>query len=387
MTIVGDDPRTQANDVRDALRPLLPEIGARAAEIEAARRVPADLLDRLKAAGCFRLLLPADHGGAGSDLAAALPVYEELARADASTAWVTLLGGATWIDLSSLPRQTFDALYSPGADTIVAGVFNPTGTARPADGGYVVDGRWSFASGCEHADWFYGNCIDASRGEPQLRIAVLPPEEISIEDTWSVSGLRGTGSHDVVVRGALVPAERTLALFADPPCIDSPLVRIEVPAAAALLMGSLAVGVAQAALDDVIDLAAGKTPLLSPTTLAANPRFQHVLGEADVQLRAARSLLQADAAAVWAATETGGEMTLPMRARARSAGVHAVTAAAAVVDAAYRAAGGSAIYDSSPLQRRLRDSRSLTQHFLVKDDTLTTCGAVLAGLEPDVEIF
>jgi alkylation response protein AidB-like acyl-CoA dehydrogenase len=387
MTIVGDDRRTQAAGILDALRPLLPEISARAPEIEAMRRVPGDLLDRLKAAGAFRLLLPASHGGGGSDLAAALPVYEELARADASTAWITLIGGVTWLDLASLPRETFDAIYRPGADTVVAGAFNPTGTARPADGGYVIDGRWSFASGCEHADWFYGNCIDAAGGEPRLRMAVLPPEEIRIEDTWSVSGLRGTGSHDVVVRGALVPAARTLAVFVDPPCVDSPLARIPLPAAAALLMGMVAVGTAQGALDDVIDLAAGKTPLLSPTTLAANPRFQHVLGAADVRLRAARSLLQAEAAALWATAEAGGELTLALRARARSAGVHAVSAAADVVDAAYRAGGGSALYDSSPLQRRLRDSRALTQHFLVKDDTLTTCGAVLAGLDPHVEVF
>jgi indole-3-acetate monooxygenase len=387
MTIVGDDRATHATRVRDALRPLLPDISARAPEIEANRRVPGDLLDRLKAAGAFRLLLPTSHGGAGSDLAAAVPVYEELARADASTAWITLIGGVTWLDLASLPRETFDAIYPPGADTVVAGAFNPTGTARPADGGYIVDGRWSFASGCEHADWFYGNCVDASSGEPRLRMAVLPPDEISIEDTWSVSGLRGTGSHDVVVCGALVPAARTLAVFADPPCVDSPLARIPLPSAAALLMGAVAVGTAQGTLDDVIELATGKTPLLSHTTLAANPRFQFVLGAADVQLRAARSLLQAEAAALWAVAEAGDELSLPLRARARSAGAHAVTAAAGVVDAAYRAGGGTAIYDSSPLQRRLRDSRALTQHFLVKDDTLTTCGAVLAGLDPDVEVF
>src|SRR5262245_39994554 len=387
MTIVGDDRRTQAISVLDALRPLLPDISARAPEIEANRRVPGDLLDRLKAAGAFRLLLPASHGGAGSDLAAALPVYEELARADASTAWITLIGGVGWLDLVSLPRETFDAIYPPGADTVVAGAFNPTGTARPADGGYAVDGRWSFASGCEHADWCYGNCIDASSGEPRLRMAVLPPDDITIEDTWSVAGLRGTGSHDVAVRGALVPAARTFAVFADPPSVDSTLARIPLPSAAPLLMGAVALGTAQGALDDVIDLAAGKTPLLLPTTLAANPRFQHVLGSVAVQVRAARSLLQAEAAALWAAAEAGADLTLPLRARARSAGVHAVTTAADVVDAAYRAGGGSALYDSSPLQRRLRDSRALTQHFLVKDDTLTTCGAVLSGLDPHVEVF
>ncbi len=387
MTIVRDDNRTGAAATLAAVRVLLPEIAARAPEIEAARRVPLDLLDKLKTAGCFRLLRPTSHGGSGSDLAGALSVYEELGRADASTAWVSLIGGAAWVDLAGLPRATFDAVFPPGDDTIVAGVFSPNGTAEPMDGGYVIDGRWGFASGCEHADWFYGNCIDTTTGEPRFRIAVLHPEEIEIEDTWSVVGLRGTGSHHVRVRGVPVPAERTFSLFEDPPCVDSPLVRIPVPTLASMLFSGVAVGVARGALDDVTELAAGKVPLLSPSTLAANPLFQYQLADADVRLRAARELAYAEAAALWDAALAGDELTPALRARARSAAAHAVTTAATVVDAAYQAGGGASLYDSSPLQRRLRDSRALTQHFLLKADTLTTCGAVLAGQQPDLHIF
>jgi alkylation response protein AidB-like acyl-CoA dehydrogenase len=374
-------------DVLDAVRELAPEIRNRAAEVESARRVPQDLLDDLKRAGCFGLLLPTTHGGTGSDLAGAMRVFEELSRADASVAWITLIGGGGWLDLAGLPRSTFDDIYRPGQVTIVAGVFNPTGTAVPVAGGYQVNGRWSFASGCEHADWIYGNCIDTSSGEPHLRIAVFRPEDVEIEDTWSVVGLCGTGSHHFHARDVVVPADRTLNVFADPPAVDSPLTSIPVPATYAMLLASVPLGIAQAALDDVVDLATDKVPLLSPTPLAANPLFQYQLADADVKLRAARGLLYEAAGQAGETAASGGEFTPTFRAQLRSTAVLATMTAASVVDTAYRAGGGSSLYIESPLQRRMRDVQAVSQHFLVKPDTLTTCGAVFAGQSPDLTIF
>lgn len=388
MTIVDEDTTTVTAGVLDAVRALVPDIAARAEEIEAGRRVPLDLLDQLKAAGCFRVMRPPTHGGTGTDLAGAMTVYEELSRADASTAWITVIGGVGWVDLAGLPRDTFDALLPPDGDTVIAGTFNPTGTAIPSDGGWAVDGRWAFASGCEHADWIYGNCVDTSSGEPALRAVLFRPDEVVIEDTWSVLGMRGTGSHHFAARGVLVPAERTASVFTDPPCVDLPLTRIPVPTAASLLMASVALGVAQGALDDVTALSTSKVPLLSESPLAANPLFQHRLGAADVRLRAARSLLHAEAAAVWAAAEEGEAAVTPaLRSRVRSAATHAGATAMEVVDVAYEAGGSDTLYDASPLQRRLRDMRTLGQHFLLKRDTLTTCGALLAGQEPDITVF
>jgi indole-3-acetate monooxygenase len=384
---VSLDARSPVTEVFAAIRTLLPEIRARAAEVEAHRRVPIDLLDRMKEAGCFGVLLPRGYGGAGCDLPGAMRVFEELSRADASVAWIALVGGCTWLDLAGLPTSTFEAMYSPDRVTTVAGVFNPTGTAIPIPGGYEVNGRWSFASGSEHADWLYGNCIDTSSGEPALRIAVFRPDDVEIEDTWSVSGLCGTGSHDFTARHVEVPAERTVRVFADPPRVDSPLVNIPTPATIALLMATVPLGIAQGALDDVVELATDKVPLLSPSHLAANPRFQYELGAADVALRAARALLYDTAGDAWEAATAGDELTPGSRAALRSAGVHAATTAATVVDTAYRAGGGSSLYLSSPLQRRLRDVHAVSQHFLLKPDTLTTCGAVLAGQNPELTVF
>jgi indole-3-acetate monooxygenase len=378
---------TTPRGVLDAARRLAPSITARADEIEAGRRVPRDLLDELIAARVFRVLRPATHGGVGADLTGAMRVYEALARADASVAWTVMIGSGSWCDLASLPRATFDELFSD-ADVITAGVFSPTGSIAAADDGYRVSGRWSFASGCEHADWIYGNCVEAVvDGVPRLRLAVFSPDQVVIEDTWTVSGLCGTGSHHFHVDPVVVPVERTLEPMVDPPSLDTPIVRVPLPAMVALIIASVAVGSAQGALDDIVAVAADKVPLLDSRRLAANPTFQIELATADTGLSAARALIYESAEAAWEAAMGGAEFTLQHRARIRAAAVWAAEQAADVVRAAHRAGGGGSIYAASPLQRRLRDISALTQHFIVRRDTLTTAGAILAGQDVDVMVF
>ena len=380
-------PPTTTQAVRDATRALAPTIAARAVDIEAARRLPRDLLDQLIGAGCFRLLRPTSHHGLGADLPTAIRVFESLAGADASVAWTVMIGGGSWIDLATLPRATFDELFA-APDVITAGVFNPTGSATPAPGGYRVTGRWSFASGCEHADWLYGNCVEGVvDGVPQMRMVALRPDEVTIEDTWTVSGLCGTGSHHFRVDDVVVPAERTCRPMADPPCVDEPIVRIPAPTLISPVIAGVALGVAQAALDDILAIAAAKVPLLAGAPLATNPHFQYELATADTELRAARALLYDTAESVWASAVDEAPFTMEQRARVRAAAVWTTARCSAVVETAYRAGGGGSLYADCPLQRRLRDVHAITQHFLVRRDTLTTAGAVLAGQDVDVPVF
>ena len=257
----------------------------------------------------------------------------------------------------------------------------------PVEGGYRIRGRWAFASGCEHCTWLYGNCIENTGGEHKLRMAVFSPAEITIEDTWRTSGLCGTGSHHVVADDVVIPAQRTFLLLESEPCLDEPVLRIPTPALYALAVTGVAAGIAQAALDDIQSIAGGKTPLFSAGTLAANPLFQHQLATADTQLRAARALWSEDADAAWATAAGRQGFTPEQRARIRSTAVWVTSTAAAVVDVCYRAGGGSSIYLDNPLQRRFRDIHAVTQHFLVRPDTLTTAGAVLAGQDVDLTIF
>jgi indole-3-acetate monooxygenase len=387
MATATDRKVTRHQSVLDAVRGLAPKITARAAEIEAARRLPADLIRDLTAAGCVRMLVPRSHGGNGFDLAGAMSVCEELSRADASVAWTTMNLAGGWINLGTLPRATFDALYAEGPDAIIGGVFAPSGTAVPAGGGYRVSGRWAFASGCQDCQWLFANCMENQAGDPRLRTILFSPDQMKIEDTWSVSGLCGTGSHHLNADDVFVPAERTCLPFADPPCLDEPLLRMPMPPVFAFGVASVAVGIAQGALEDILALSARKVPLLAHSSLATNPLFQNQLGAADAKLRAARGLLYADAAAAWGTAVAGAEFTPEHRARMRSAITWAATTAASVVDMAYHAGGGSSIYSASSLQRRFRDVHAITQHFLVKLDTLTTAGAVLAGAEADLSVF
>jgi alkylation response protein AidB-like acyl-CoA dehydrogenase len=367
---------------------LLPTIRARAAEAEGARRIPADLLEQLLAAGCFRIIVPTRYGGAGAGLADAMRLNELLARADGSVGWTVMIGAGAWTDLAALPLASFEALFARGPDVLAAGAFNPAGHIAADGGGYRVAGRWGFASGCEHANWLFGNCLEGMvGGVPLLRVAVFAPDEVSIEDTWHVSGLRATGSHHFRVDDVVVPADRTFRPLVDHPSIDDPIARIPPPSLIPLLISSVALGIARGALDEAVSLAAEKIPLLAPTTVARDPVFQLDLANADTELRAARALVHEVTDEVWAAATAGEELSMDLRARVRAAGVWCAARAAATVEAAYAAGGGTSLYDHSPLQRRLRDIHALTQHFLVRRNTLVTAGAVLAGEDVDVVVF
>lgn len=377
-----DETRTddlQAKDsVLDTVRAMASAISARGDEIERARRLPPDLVEALAGAGCFRAMVPASRGGAGLTLGEHLQVIRELSRADGSVGWTVMIGSLTPVILGLLPSPTFDEIYSDGPDVIVAGAFNPKGVATPVEGGYRVSGRWAFASGCQHAHWFIAHCMVDDGRMPPVRMMVLRPSDVEILDTWYVSGLCGTGSHDFVVEDVFVPDERTFTLF-DEANVDGPLWRIPELSISSMQMANVAVGVAQGALAEVTTLASGKVPMLADSTLGANALFQHDLAETDTLLRAAQTLLDADAEAAWRIAAAGREPTTTDRARTRSTAVWVAGAAAAVVDAAYHAGGGTSLYSTSPLQRRLRDIHALTQHFALKPDTYTLAGSVLAG--------
>jgi indole-3-acetate monooxygenase len=380
-------PETTTEPILDAVKALAPSVAARAEEIERARRLPPDLVDELLAAGCFRMLVPRSHGGAQLDLPVHMQVLEELARADASVAWTVMIGSEGPLLFRMLPRASFDALYAAGPDVIMAGASKPTGVATPVEGGYRVTGQWAFASGCQHAHWFLGHCVVDDGREPPVRMMVLRPSDVEIKDTWSVSGMCGTGSHDVVVNGAFVPDELSFVVFGSEPAVDVPPLRIPEVSRAAIQMASVAIGVARGALDEILALALGKTPTFTEEPLASNPLFQNQFGEAEAQLRVARMALHAEADIVWAKAQAGSPFTPEGRAHVRGTTTWATRTAAAVVDTAYRAGGTSSIYTSNPLQRRLRDAHVLTQHFVMKADTFTKVGAVLAGQDVDLSLF
>ena len=202
-----------------------------------------------------------------------------------------------------------------------------------------------------------------------------------------VSGLCGTGSHHFHVDDVLVPANRTVLALADEPTLDLPILRIPLVSMIALAIASVALGTAHGALDDIVAIATDKVPLLAPSPLAANPLFDFELATADTEFRAAHALLYDVARAAWDMAVAGEPFDTLHRARMRAAAVWVTERAAAVVDAAYRAGGGSSLYADCPLQRRMRDVHAITQHFVVKRDTMTTAGAILAGQDVELTVF
>ncbi len=368
---------------------LVPEVSARAAETEAARRLPPDLVALLAGSGCFGMLLPRSHGGVEGSLDDHLRAVEALSRADGSVGWTVMIGSSAWADMVHLPRATFDELFAePG--TVVAGAISPSGTAEAVGvDGFRIDGRWGFVTGVEYATWVGLNCLydDHAGGPPGMRLAVLSREQVVVEDTWRVSGLRGTGSQHVRAEGVEVSAGWTCEPMTGQACIDAVIVRVPAPALVAMCVSRVALGIAAGALDDILALATDKVPLLAPGALATSPTFHGDLAAADARLRSARALHDDTAGSVWSAAESGAPFTNQLRARARLDSAWAVQQAVEVVDFAYRAGGGTALYDSSPLQRRLRDVHAVTQHFIVRPDVFAAAGQVLAGREPPGPVF
>jgi alkylation response protein AidB-like acyl-CoA dehydrogenase len=371
-------------------RELAPAIRQRSTEIEQARRVPLDLIAQLKAAGCFRMHVPTEYGGDDLTLSQALDVIEELARADGSTGWTTMIGCDAPALFARLPRTTFDAIYADGPDVIGAGATAPKGQARRVEGGYCVSGQWSFASGCQHADWLIAHAVIVDRagqpellGAPDMRVAVFPRNQAEIVDTWRVVGLQGTGSHDFRLRDVYCPEERTFGLMG-PPCLPYAGFAIPILGRLSVSLAAVALGIGRGALDDIAELAdSGKRRMFASRRLAESVVFQDKLGEADATVRGARALLHTDVDATWAKASRGEEFSPLERLRVRATAAYVVRLMAQVVDFAYTAGGGSAIYQASPLQRRLRDIHALTQHVGVSGEAFEYVGALLTGEELD----
>jgi indole-3-acetate monooxygenase len=380
-----------AQKLLSAIREMAPGINARATEIESARELPADLLRDLVGAGCFRMFVPRSHGGLEMDLPSSLEIFEVLACADGSTGWTVMIGAESALLFALLPRKRFDALYADGPDLVGAGSFTPRGEAKVMPGGFEVSGRWPFASGCLHSKWLVGNCLVTENGKPrpgplpdmpETRFALFRSEQAQIVDTWFVSGLKGTGSNDIAVEKIQIAHDDTFDAFFGQPCIPGPLYIAAIPQFS-LHVASVGVGIAQHAIDDIIALATNqKRRLFAQTALAETPVFQHNLARAELSLRAARAVLRRQAEMFWAGVSAGRVPTPAERIQSSVTGTWAAATAAAVVDSCYTAGGGTVVYDSSPLQRHLRDIHTLTQHISVADGWFTRAGAILLGKDP-----
>jgi alkylation response protein AidB-like acyl-CoA dehydrogenase len=372
--------------VLEVARAVADKVRGRSAEIEQARRLPADVVAALVDADLFRMCVPADLGGTEVHPVTLSRVLEEVAAADAATGWCLMIAATSGVNAAVVEEPWATRIFGePSA--VTGGVFAPRGEAAPADGGFRVSGRWPFASGCEHSTWLAGGAFlpGAADGPPVMRLFLFPATDVEIIDTWHVAGLAGTGSHDIAVHDVFVPSELAVML-GDPPKRGGALFRVPVFGLLATGVASVALGIARAAVDSLLDLAGAKTPTMSRRTLAENRLVQVDVARCSAALGAARASLHRGAADAWDAAGDG-EVPLALRAQLRMAACHATETAASVVDAMYGAGGGTSVYADSPLQRHLRDVHVVTQHVMVGRGIYETAGRVLLGLPADTAFF
>ena len=379
-----------------AIREMRPRLDSRAREIEAARRVPTDILDELQRLGVFRMNTPRSHGGLELPLRESCEVVAELARVDGSVGWVVMIGSFAPLLLGRLPRAMFDLIYECGPDVRVAGSVTPAGRAEIFEGGYRVTGRWPFASGCDHADWMYGFCVATQGGVPApgpqegiapLRVIVLPARDWQIEDTWFANGLRGTGSHHIALSDVWVPESNVIDLFGGHPTLAGPLFA-GAPFFFVTLHAAFAVGLAEGAVQDLVDLTeTGKRPIFGKVALEDAPTVQYELGRATADVRAARALLQEQCEVDWQDCLCGRIEDLGKTTLRHQSATWVNEACSEAIATCYRLGGASAVYESSPLQRRLRDISAATQHVSVNSRHYRTAGAQRLGHEPVHPLF
>src|SRR5690242_1195261 len=223
-------------------------------------------------------------------------------------------------------------------------------------------------------------------GAPETRFMLLPSDACEIIDTWTVGGLRGTGSHDVVVRGRFVPTSFGSS-FTDPHVL--PEARYRSPPFSRVIpgLGAMALGIARGAIETLTEIAVEKTPQRTTQTLRDNHGAQVRVSQAESLVRSARLFLLDSLERLWKVLIAEGEATMEARAHVRLAASHAVSSAVQAVDLLYIAAGASALYTSCPLERAFRDVHAITQHIGVHPRVLETTGRVLFGLEPDTPLL
>jgi indole-3-acetate monooxygenase len=370
------------------IRALAPEITARAAEIEAGRRIPPDLVDKLRSIGIFRALTPRSHGGLEIDLPPAIQIMEALCRIEGSIGWITMIGMGTAIFAPLLPREVYEQIYQNGPDVVFASSIQPAGTAEATAGGWRVGGRWPFSSGCQHAGWIFALCVMSKDGKPipetsaedsppMIRCFVLPASEWQIEDTWYVAGLQGTGSHHVSLKDKVVPEANFFDLMTSRSCIPGPLyqgLRQIIP----LMHFPAALGIAEGALNDLVGLAnTGRQQQRATVAMRNSEIFQYELGRIEAEFRAARAYADAQTESHWRHALAGTLNTEALFTQSAQAVTWITASCVRIVDACFSLGGGSAVYDTSPLQRRMRDLHVAAQHAAVHPRIYAAAGKLL----------
>jgi alkylation response protein AidB-like acyl-CoA dehydrogenase len=369
-------------------------VTAEAGACEELRTTTAPVVDAMWSTGLMRRFNPAEAGGGEPTFREMIETWIEMARLDGSFGWIGIANlPSTAAVAAYLPDAGFAEVFTAHDDRVtMGGQFFPNGTGTAVDGGYRVTGAWNFGSGTGHSEYVAagfmpmvdGDLVWIAEGVPELRVAIVPRDDVSFTDGWHVQGLKGTGSYDYELADVFVPADRTFPLFTRVPFRGgAPTFRMGIMPIVAAGHAGWALGVARSMLDDVRDLAVTKTRMGEPATLANKPSFQHGLAHHESMWRAARLLVVETFSAVEAAVRDGAELSPVMRADMRAAAVYATDASREIAQWAHLIAGTTAIREGSRLERAFRDLYTGTQHAFISERVATEAAQVWLGILED----
>ena len=375
---------------------LAEQIRAASDETERGRRIPLSIAAAMKDAGVFGMTMPRAWGGPELDPLTQFRVIEALAMADGSVGWCAMIGCDGGYVTAFLDQDVARTMY-PDLLVATGAAGTTTGQAMRVPGGYRVSGRFPFVSGCHHCEWLWLGCIVVENGAPRVdgngvpdtRQCLLRLSQCEILDTWHTTGLRGTGSNDVVVRDEFVEEERTFS-FQDPSLVRRLEPLYALPFMFTAKASAPALGIARRAIDTVIESASGKPArrytigehIEAPKVLRDDVYVQDAVGRAETLLAAARASFFGLMGDLWATLLDNRQPTERQLALFTSAYPHVVGVCGEVVQLVYKAAGGTAVYQKGPLDRCLRDVLTMNQHVIGTPRTYEMAGRLLLGLEP-----
>jgi alkylation response protein AidB-like acyl-CoA dehydrogenase len=369
-------------------------VQTQAEESERARTLTQTVVDEMWASGLMTSFNPVEAGGVEPSFTEMIETWIEMAWQDGSFGWIGIANlPSSFAAAAYLPDEGFAEVFTAHQNRVtMGGQFFPNGQGHSVDGGFTLSGSWSFGSGTGHAEYvaagFFpmddGEMRWISEGVPDMRVAVVPREQVTFTDGWHVQGLKGTGSYDYSVQDLFVPEYRTFALFSREPLRGtSPATRMGLMPVTAAGHASWALGVAKSMLDDVQTLAATKFRMSDMASLASRQTFQKGLAHHVAAWRAARLLVLEAFTTAEAAVASGQELTPTLRADMRVAAVYATDVSREAAEWAHLVAGTSSIREGSRLERAFRDIYTGSQHALISEKVAMDAAQIWLGIIED----
>ncbi|HYM32224.1 MAG TPA: acyl-CoA dehydrogenase family protein [Candidatus Cybelea sp.] len=374
---------------------VLPVIAANAERADRERRLTAEMVAALHGAKLYRMLLPKPFDGLEIDPLTFVQVIEAIAKVDASTAWCLCQNAVCAMTSAFIAPETATRIFAREHTAVLAWGPGPKARAVAVDGGYRIDGTFTFASGGRQATWLGGFCpIVGADGQFSRdadgavigRTMLFPASSATFEDVWEVIGLRGTASDSFTVTGLFVPQDCTVARDDQAERrYGGQLYALPTNSMFACGFACLSLGLARSLLDAFVGLAGDKTPRGSRQVLRDNAVVHAEVAEAEARLRAARSYILGTLGDIWAQAQRDGArgLTLDQRMTIRLAATFTIQQAVQVADMAYHAAGATAIFAGQPFERRFRDMHTVAQQVQGRRAHFETVGRFMFGLEPD----